>query len=190
MSHRPLANSSSLKITAAYPPPSWWGSGAYRTQNAFLKEQPKYLALLCIGAGEFKPIATPFQEGGGVMCAFSSTEETRVEEKQKEFICPLSWSVQHNLARDGYIESTSCCVQARFRHWNKNTFSLVMVYSAQFNNVFKALNLFLYKYVAEIQLHSNGIWLLSIPHGIFAQTLSMTSSFNLPCSTVESSTGT
>jgi hypothetical protein len=44
------------------------------------------------------------------------TEETRVEEKQKEFICPLSWSVHHNLARDGYIEieSSCCCVQAIF----------------------------------------------------------------------------
>jgi hypothetical protein len=43
-----------------------------------------------------------------------STEETRVEEKQKEFLCPLSWSVHHKLARDGYIDSTRCCVQARF----------------------------------------------------------------------------
>ncbi len=29
-------------------------------------------------------------------------EEIRVEEKQKELICPLSWSVHNNLARDGY----------------------------------------------------------------------------------------
>jgi hypothetical protein len=39
------------------------------------------------------------------------------EEKQKEFLCPLSWSVHHNLARDGYIESTRCSAvskQARF----------------------------------------------------------------------------
>jgi hypothetical protein len=35
-----------------------------------------------------------------------------------------------------------------FRHGNKNTLSLVMVYSARFNKVFKALNLFLYKCVA------------------------------------------
>jgi hypothetical protein len=32
-----------------------------------------------------------------------------------------------------------------------------------FNSVFKALNLFLSKYVAEIQLSDNGIRLLSIP---------------------------
>jgi hypothetical protein len=31
-----------------------------------------------------------------------------------EFLCPLIWSVHHNLARDGYIESTCCCVQIRF----------------------------------------------------------------------------
>jgi hypothetical protein len=42
-----------------------------------------------------------------------TTEETRVEEKQKESLCPLSWSVHHNLALDGYIESTCCCALAR-----------------------------------------------------------------------------
>jgi hypothetical protein len=29
------------------------------------------------------------------------TEEIGVEEKKKEFLCPLSWSIHHNLARDG-----------------------------------------------------------------------------------------
>jgi hypothetical protein len=67
------------------------------------------------------------------------TEETRVEEKQKEFLCALSWSVHHNLARDSYIESTCCCVKATF--WD--TLSRVMLYSALFINVFKALNLLL-----------------------------------------------
>jgi hypothetical protein len=62
-----------------------------------------------------------------------NTKETRVEEKQKEFLCPLSKSED--------------CLEI-FRHGNKNTLSLVMVYSARFNNVFKALNLFLDKYVA------------------------------------------
>jgi hypothetical protein len=43
-----------------------------------------------------------------------TTEETRIEEKQKQFLCPLSWTVQHNLARDGYIESTWYEDQERF----------------------------------------------------------------------------
>jgi hypothetical protein len=38
-----------------------------------------------------------------------------------------------------------------------------MVFSAVFNNVGEALNLFIKNYVAEIQLPGNGIWLLSIP---------------------------
>jgi hypothetical protein len=48
------------------------------------------------------------------------------------------------------------CLSKIFRHGNKNYFSLVMVYSVLFNNVYTA-------YVEEIQLPSNGIWLLSIP---------------------------
>ncbi len=49
---------------------------------------------------------------------------------------------------DGYNEYTFFFVKARFlRHGNKNTLSLVVVYSALFNNVFKALN-FLNKYLA------------------------------------------
>jgi hypothetical protein len=39
-------------------------------------------------------------------------------------------------------------------HGNKNTLFLVMIYSALFNNAFKALN---NKYVAEIQLPGYGI---------------------------------
>ncbi len=30
------------------------------------------------------------------------------------FAVPLSWSVHYNLARDGYIESSCCCVQTKF----------------------------------------------------------------------------
>jgi hypothetical protein len=48
-----------------------------------------------------------------------------------------------------------------FSYRNKNTLSFVMVNSALFNNVFKALNLFLNSYIAEIMLHGHGIWLLS-----------------------------
>ncbi len=42
-----------------------------------------------------------------------------------------------------YVESTCCYVLARFQ--GKNTLFFVMVYSALFNHVFKALNLFLNK---------------------------------------------
>jgi|688.fasta_scaffold1975943_1 hypothetical protein len=41
-----------------------------------------------------------------------TTEELGVEEKREVFLCPLSWNIHHNLARDGYIDSTSFCVQA------------------------------------------------------------------------------
>jgi hypothetical protein len=58
--------------------------------------------------------------------------------------CPLSWSVHHNLAHDGFIEFTCCCVQAKFLGMKtKILFSLYMVHSALFYNLFKALNLFL-----------------------------------------------
>jgi hypothetical protein len=66
-----------------------------------------------------------------------TTEEGRGEARQRESLCPLIWSVHHNLARAGYIESTKI-----FRHGNKNTLFLVMIYSALFNYVFKALKLF------------------------------------------------
>jgi hypothetical protein len=38
-------------------------------------------------------------------------------------------SVHHNLARDGYIESTCCRVQATFLGLKKKTLFLFMVYS-------------------------------------------------------------
>jgi hypothetical protein len=63
-------------------------------------------------------------------------EDGKGEGTQREYLCPLSWSVHHNLARDGYIESTCCYVQARFllfRHGNKNTLFLIMVYSVQWH---------------------------------------------------------
>jgi hypothetical protein len=77
------------------------------------------------------------------MYSTRTTQEIRVEEKKEEFLCPFSWSVHHNLARDGYIEFTCCFVQA--------------------------LNLFLNEYVAEIQLSGNGIWLLSIPKKFYTE---------------------
>jgi hypothetical protein len=78
------------------------------------------------------------REGGMHKGDVQTTEEIGVEEK---FLCSLSLSVNHNLARDGYIESTCCCVKARVLGMAKNTLSFVMVwYSALFNNVFKALN--------------------------------------------------
>jgi hypothetical protein len=43
-----------------------------------------------------------------------TTEEIGIEEKREEFLCPLSWSIRHNLASDGYIKSTCFCVQAGF----------------------------------------------------------------------------
>ncbi len=63
--------------------------------------------------------------------------------------------------------STNCCVHAKsFRHGNINT--LVMVYSALFNNVFKALNFFK-NTVALIQLPGNGMWLLSVPQRFYSE---------------------
>jgi hypothetical protein len=53
-------------------------------------------------------------EGGGVMGWKTTTEETRVGEKQKEFLCPRSWSVHNNLAHNGYNQSTCCFLQAKF----------------------------------------------------------------------------
>ncbi len=54
---------------------------------------------------------------GGVLNALAKCVPQRrqgIEKKQQEIICPVIWSIYHNLARDGYIESTCCCVQARF----------------------------------------------------------------------------
>jgi hypothetical protein len=61
------------------------------------------------------------------------------------------------------------CPRKIFRHGNKNTLSLVMVYSVLFNNVFKALNFFWNKYVTQIQLPDNDIWLLSTPQKFYTE---------------------
>jgi hypothetical protein len=45
--------------------------------------------------------------------------------------------------------------------WKQITLSLVTVYLALFNNIIKGLNIYLNKYLAEIQLPGNGIRLLS-----------------------------
>ncbi len=52
---------------------------------------------------------------------------------------------QHNLARDGYIESTCCCAQTRILVIETEILFPChsKVYSALFYIVFKALNLFL-----------------------------------------------
>jgi hypothetical protein len=44
----------------------------------------------------------------------TTKEDGRGEGKQRECLCPLGWNVHNNMARDGYIEPTCCCVQARF----------------------------------------------------------------------------
>jgi hypothetical protein len=65
----------------------------------------------------------------GTVFSVYTTEKKRVEEKRGEFLCPLSWSVHYNFARDGYIESTVLlCPSKNFSHGNKNTLSLVIVY--------------------------------------------------------------
>ncbi len=77
-----------------------------------------------------------------------TTEEIRVEEKKEEYLCPLSWNVHHNMALEGYIESTCCCVQARFLGMETKILFLLLRYnSALFDNVFIALHLILNKYV-------------------------------------------
>jgi hypothetical protein len=71
---------------------------------------------------------------------------------------------------DGYIESTCCCVQARFLGLEIKIpvlFSLLCY--IQHYLVFKALNLFLNKYVAKIQLPGYDIWLLSIPQKLYTE---------------------
>ncbi len=61
------------------------------------------------------------------------------------------------------------CPSKNFRRRNKNTLFIVIVYSALFNNVFTALNLFLNKYIAEIQLPGNSISRLSIPQRFYTE---------------------
>ncbi len=101
----------------------------------------------------------------------TTTEETRVEEKekkQKEFLCLLrcQWSVHHNLVT---LSPPVAVSKLDFFAWKQNILYLVMVYSALYNNVFKALALFLNKYVAEIQLPGKGIWLLSMPQTLYIE---------------------
>jgi hypothetical protein len=49
-----------------------------------------------------------------VLCSQSHRGGKGRGETARECLCPLRWSVHLNLARDGYKESTCCCVQARF----------------------------------------------------------------------------
>jgi hypothetical protein len=58
------------------------------------------------------------------------------------------------------------CLSKIFRHGNKNTLSLVMLYSALFNNVIQALNLFLNKYVAAWQWHSATLHTTEVLHRV------------------------
>jgi hypothetical protein len=75
------------------------------------------------------------------------SDETRVEEKQTEFLCPLSWSVHPPKLH----EFTCSCPQAKiFRHGNTILFPLLWYIQPLFNKVMKSL--FLNKYVAEVQL--------------------------------------
>ncbi len=101
-------------------------------------------------------------------CTVYPPEEGRGDGKQRECLCTLSWSVHHNLTRDGYIEPTCFYVQARF--FGKNALFLVMVYSVLFNNVlFKSFILFLNKYVAQIRMPGDGNLLLSIPQRLYTE---------------------
>ncbi len=55
-------------------------------------------------------------------------------------------TARNNLAHDGYIESTCCCVQAKFLGMGtKYSFPYYGIYSVICNHVFKALNKFLNK---------------------------------------------
>ena len=70
-------------------------------------------------------------------------EEKRVEEKNGEFLCPLSRSMQYNFALDDYIESTCCCVHARFIGMETKIILFPLLWYIQahfFYNVFEALN--------------------------------------------------
>jgi hypothetical protein len=61
----------------------------------------------------------------------------RRERRLRSWICTLNSRVLHNFAGESFSESNPCyCVQARF--FDKES----MIYSALFDNVFKAVNLF------------------------------------------------
>jgi hypothetical protein len=72
-----------------------------------------------------------------------------------------------------------------FRDGNKNCLLLVMVYSALFNNVFKALSLFLNKNIALIKRHGNGIciavcqWYASSNQSLFSYAAGISAIWNL-----------
>ncbi len=53
-------------------------------------------------------------------------------------ICPLSWSIHHNFVVMVTLSPPLLLSPSKsFRHGNRNTLSLVMIYLALFNNVFK-----------------------------------------------------
>ncbi len=64
-----------------------------------------------------------------VKASVLSTEKTKVDEKQKEFFC---MSALHNLGRDGYIESTCSCVQARFLGIERNILLPLLWYTQHY----------------------------------------------------------
>ncbi len=76
---------------------------------------------------------------------------------------PLSWSVHHSLTRDGYIESTYCCVQARFLGLETKILFSLLLYIQRYLIMYLRFELVLNKYVTKIQLPGNDIWLLTIP---------------------------
>jgi hypothetical protein len=73
------------------------------------------------------------------------------------------------------------CPRKIFRHGNKNPLLFVMVYSALFYNVFKALNLFLNKYLCSIN-SAAWQWHLAALHTteVLHRVLDMASHFKLP----------
>ncbi len=85
-----------------------------------------------------------------------SAEEAWVEAKWKECLSAEAYTTALLIIVTLNLPLLRC-PRKIFRHANKNTLSLVMVYLALFNNIFKALNLFLNRYLAEIQLPDNGI---------------------------------
>ncbi len=63
------------------------------------------------------------------------------------------------------------CPSKIFRHGNKNTLFLVMIYSAIFYNVFKALNLFLINLYHKFSCIAMAFWLLSFPQRFYTEFL-------------------
>ncbi len=100
----PFAGIRTLPASECAPPPELKGGGAHSRageglgESQFQRLEKKLRSLPALWFRLMGP----------------STKEGRGERKQRECLCPLSWSVHHNVARDGYIEFTCCCVQARF----------------------------------------------------------------------------